>query len=240
MTQGAGLRPQRACQCAPVWRTGLCRRHPWPGSLCTEEESWSPMLPQGTATPPAVPLPPSRGPPWTLMMTWMSPGQGCPLLAAPQNFRETLTLLRLQGQGCERVPPPRSSGPQPRFTMEDLDGARPPRVSPGTDDGGLADVASVAPTGSEGSRLCMTGNNRRRPLPCDARIPRSQIPRPQLKFTAAAMPVGSVFQARTEETGREPEAPTWLGGRPQPTRAHRGSPRTAHLGSPQAGSENTR
>lgn len=35
------------------------------------------MLPQGTATPRlAVPLPTSQGPRWTLMMTWMSPGQG--------------------------------------------------------------------------------------------------------------------------------------------------------------------
>lgn len=139
-----------------------------------------------------------------------APRPGLVLLAAPQGLLETLPLPRLQGQGCERAPPTELGTPAtvhrggPRWHHA-------PRVSPGTDDGGLAGVASVAPTGSEGSRLCMTRNNQRRPLPCDVRIPRSQIQRPQLRFAAAATPVGSVFQASTEEPGREPEAPRgWL------------------------------
>lgn len=72
-------------------------------------------------------------------------------------------------------------------------------------------MASVAPMGSEASQLCMTGNNQRRPLPCDARIPRSQIRRPQLRSAAAATPVGSVFQARTEDLAESLRPPRgWL------------------------------
>lgn len=99
------------------------------------------MLPQGTATPSlAVPLPARRGPPWTLMMTWMPPGQG---------WSSWLHLRACwkpcPSRGCRaravRGHRPQSSGPRPRFTVEDLDGTTPP----GSAQGQMTGVWQVLP-----------------------------------------------------------------------------------------------